>query len=282
MKVTNFLAKLLVFFAVAGIVFILTLINTKLLLYLNWYKIGHGLDNYFAIISGIAYALGSISVVIWYNPKLKENADEKTKKQFKWNSAGATLLKSAFVILDGIHVYIYQNINYSDNIIPEVASIVFAIQTILILYFIGSVVDGIIKNPTKKTDYSTLETDYKNIKSKFVKTESDYNLLKPNYEKLNELNDELKSKFHDMVTENKNYLSQILEFKSEIVEKNKIHENRKQSIKEFQDEIDSKDEHILFLEGYFYKSERSRILKKLESNRTEKEKEILKSSEDFL
>ena len=274
-KLTEIFVKLLVFFAVAGIVFILTLINTKLLLFLNWYKIGHDLDKYFALFSGIAYALGSISVVIWYNPPRSE------KKRY----IGAVILKLAFVLLDGIHVYIYQNVSLDESYIPEVASFVFAFQTVLILYFIGSVVDNILKN---NIDKPNIESEFKKLQTDFNVRTGKYNSLKTDFSKLKSEFRENENKLNLLETEIKEREGKIADYESKI-------ENKKETIINLKDELEllqtgynlqketiqQKNEHIAMLEKYYFKSERSRILKKNPENRTEEEQKILIESENY-
>jgi len=292
-NLTNLFIKLLVFFAVTGIIFILTLINTKLLLFLNWYKIGHDFDKYFAIISGIAYALGSISVVIWYNPKLKLNANAKEIKQFRIKKVGSVILKLAFVTLDGIHVFVYQNLTLEEKYIPAIASIVFALQTVLILYFIGSVVDDIIKHQTEndnnKSEFKKLQTKFSNVvselvktKSKFAENENYYNTLLTDFRKLESEFKNNKSQLQENQTKIEQYASNIAECKSKFKEVSKEKEIAIDKLENLTTKIKQKDKHITELEKYFYKSEKSRILKKNEANRTEEERQILTDAEEIL
>lgn len=292
-NLTKIFTKLLVFFAVTGIVFILTLINTKLLLFLNWYEIGHEFDRYFAIISGIAYALGSISVVIWYNPKLKYNATKIEIKQYRIKKIGSVILKLSFVILDGIHVFVYQNLTLEEKYIPAIASVVFALQTVLILYFIGSVVDDIIKN---QTDNDNSVSEFENLQSKLQLKQSEFDKLKTDFNKVKQIANLLNTKIEKKESQLQSEHTKIEKYATDLALKKsefrnlqtdfdslrKYNNDRIAKIKEMQTDLKQKNKHIDMLEGYFYKSEKSRILKKNEANRTEEEIKILAEAESKL
>jgi hypothetical protein len=235
-KITDLIVKLIVLFALSGIIFILTLINTKLLMFMNWYKIGYGLDNYFALVSGTAYALGSISVIIWYNKGKLSNV----------------LLKTAFVILDGIHVYVYQNLSISEQMIPEIASVVFAIQTILILYFIGSVINDMIMK-------SSGESNFDKNNSQFLDFESKIGDLNTKIQNMNSNYSDMKSNYSEM--------------KSNLEEKESI-------IGKMKSEINKKDSHIKELQTYFFRFQKARILKTKPENRTEEDNRLLLEAEN--
>jgi len=243
--ITDILIKTLVLFALSGIIFILTLINTKLLMFLNWYKIGYGLDNYFALASGIAYALGSISVIIWYNKSNLSNI----------------FLKSSFVILDGIHVYVYQNLNISEKMIPSIAAVVFAIQTILILYFIGSVINNMILKRADNSDFENNKSKFLNFESKIVELNSDI--------------DDTNSKIRSLKSNYENIQSYFLDIESKLKEKESI-------IEKMKSEIAKKDSHIKDLQIYFFKFQKSRILKIKPDNRTDEEVNILKEADTYI
>ena len=291
--ITKIFTKALVLFAISDIIFILTLINTKLLMFLNWYKIGHNLDNYFALISGIAYALGSISVVIWYNPP------KRNKKEY----IGSILLKLSFVILDGIYVYIYQNLILSEDLIPKVASGVFAVQTILILYFIGKVTDKILKNNTEnesefekyESQINSLQTNLTDTQSKLEKKRREFKSLLTDFRKTRSEFEENKSQIKDSFSKVEKYSTEIARLKHELGLKQTDYDNMKSQfefiskklIKSNNEIIDKeksikqKNEHIKMLEAYYFRSEKSRILKKKAENRTEKENKILSEAENY-
>ncbi len=284
--ITKIFTKALVLFAISGIIFILTLINTKLLMFLNWYKIGHGFDNYFALISGIAYALGSISVVIWYNPP------KKNKKEY----IGSVLLKLSFVILDGIHVYIYQNLTLSEDLIPKVASGVFAAQTILILYFIGKVTDKILKNNADnesefekyESQINSLQTDLQKTQSKLEKKESKFKTLLTDFRKKeNEINllqtdlQKTESKFINLESEFEKIKAETEAKDKKIADLTDETELLQAGYNQLKDTLKQKNEHIKMLEAYYFRSEKSRILKKKADNRTEEEKQILAEAEKY-
>ena len=136
------LMEFLVFIAIVGMIFLLSAINIKLLTFLNWIKSTIPIiDQIIITIAGISYAVGSISIILWYNTSWNKDLLD-TKKDFKLKILGNIILKSIFVLLDGFHVYIYNNSHIDD--LASWVSPVFAVQTILILFFIGNVVEDII------------------------------------------------------------------------------------------------------------------------------------------
>lgn len=165
MKSAKFLTNALVFFAVIGIIILLSSINIKLLSKLNWFQSNIKLlDTFYIISAGIAFAIGSISIVIFYNP------DKKQKLKY----IAATFLKVTFVSLDGFHIYIYNNIHIQD--LATWLSPVYAVQTALILFFLGDVVDNIIKDKKSniqenKSMFSQSDTELKKYKTYFIKSE---------------------------------------------------------------------------------------------------------------
>jgi len=296
-KIINLSTKALVFFTVTGIIFILTLINTKLILFLNWKNIGYGLDNYFALFSGIAYALGSISVVIWYNPKLKRNASDSDKKKFRWRIMGAILLKTAFVLCDGIHVYIYQNLNIDDKLLADVASAVFGIQTVLILYFIGSTVDNIIrKKQDKESEIEILESDIGILESEIINYKSHFDHyqreIELNQTKISGLESKIKeyeSQLQLTSSQNEKNETKIVNLTSEINrinnDKHKLQiltEEMQSELNEAKNKLATKENIINSFQEHYFKAEKSRILKKREENRTPEEIKLLEEAEKAL
>jgi len=254
-KITNILLKTVVFFAVLGVIFLLTMYNAKLLSTLNWFKTSNILfDRIIIIASSIAYSLGSIAVVIWYNPVKTEN---EKNSLFVTKYIGATILKLTFVTIDGIHVYVYNNTHIED--LATYLSPVYALQTALILFFVGSIVNDIIKSNEKKQEYDN--SKFNDIQTKLELRESEFK--------------KLTSKLDDLITENEklkvtlnNSKSKIETLKLELSDSNDIAINYSSALEERQKEIHS-------YYPYYLKSEASRIRKKNENNRTNDEKEIL-------
>jgi len=140
----NLFVKVLIYTAVIGIIILLMMINTKLLIHLNWIKTSNFfLDTVLVTIAGLAFALGSISVVIFYNP---EPSESTSKVSFVFKKLSSILLKVTFALLDGFHVYVYNNSHIED--IATWVSPIFAIQTALILFFIGNTVHKISNTNT--------------------------------------------------------------------------------------------------------------------------------------
>jgi len=156
--------KILVFTAIIGIILMLMTINSKLLIHLNWIKTSNFfLDTVLVTIAGLAFALGSISVVIFYNP---EPSESTSKVSFIFKKVSSILLKVTFALLDGFHVYVYNNSHIED--IATWISPIFAIQTALILFFIGNSVHKISSQNT---------LPYQEIKQEKTEIESNSNLL---------------------------------------------------------------------------------------------------------
>ena len=254
-KISNILVKAIVFFAVVGILFLLTMYNAKLLYTLNWFKTENQLlDRLVIIIAAVAYSLGSIAVVIWYNPTKKQ---DESKINFKFRYSGSILLKLLFVIIDGIHVYIYNNTHIED--LAKWLSPVYALQTSLILFFIGAIVNDIIKNGKEKEELA--------------------DKAKKEYE----------SKLLSLQTKIENYETDINNYKSDIEQKSNIInvtqtkiETQKVRVTECLSQISEKDKEIAELQTYYFaylKSEVARIRKKKGENRTDKENEMLKEYE---
>ncbi len=150
--------KILVFTATIGIILMLMTINSKLLIHLNWIKSGYFILDYILIsVAGLAFALGTVSVVIFYNPERKE---EQSKTSYFFTKVSSSLLKLTFAVLDGLHVYIYNNEHITD--LATYISPIFAIQTTLILFFIGNSVHQIIsEKPTSTNEILKQETELK-------------------------------------------------------------------------------------------------------------------------
>ena len=254
-KITNILLKTVVFLAVLGVIFLLTMYNAKLLSTLNWFKTSNILfDRIIIIASSIAYSLGSIAVVIWYNPV--KNESEKNSL-FVTKYIGATILKVTFVTIDGIHVYVYNNTHIQD--LATYLSPVYALQTALILFFVGSIVNDIIKSNEKKQEYDN---------SKFIDMQTKLELRESEFKKLTtKLNDLTTEKEVLQVTLN-NSKSKIETLQLELSDSNDIADKYSSELEERQNEINS-------YYPYYLKSEASRIRKKNENNRTNDEKEIL-------
>lgn len=139
------LLHFIIFLAVIGMIFLLMTVNTKLLIHLNWIKTQNPLwDNIILPISGLSFALGSISVILWYNPKKPaKQAKNDTKREFYWKYIGNIILKAIFVTLDALHIFIYNNTHIED--LAAWVSPIFALQAGLILFFIGAIVEDIIR-----------------------------------------------------------------------------------------------------------------------------------------
>lgn len=249
-KISNILVRTIVFFAVIGILFLLTMYNAKLLYTLNWFKTENQLlDRLVIIIAAVAYSLGSIAVVIWYNPTKKH---DESKINFKLRYSGSVLLKLLFVIIDGVHVYVYNNTHIED--LAKYLSPVYAIQTALILFFVGAIVNDIIKNGAEKElknsqkqdEINSLQTHIGNYITEITILETDIEGKKYSIEKKQTEIEKYKSQSAE-------YLSQIMENKSEI---KKLQTYRMS----------------------FLKSEKSRILKKKEGNRTDEELIVLEEA----
>ncbi|MCF6185597.1 MAG: hypothetical protein L3J56_13430 [Bacteroidales bacterium] len=246
-KISNILVRIIVFFAVIGILFLLTMYNAKLLYTLNWFKTENQLlDRLVIIIAAVAYSLGSIAVVIWYNPTKKQ---DESKLNFKFRYSGSILLKLIFVIIDGIHVYVYNNTHIED--LAKWLSPVYAVQTSFILFFIGTIVNDIIKsNQTEQSQLFVKENEINELKSQLKNLRTDFKQVQSDLQ-------------------NKNF--EVIRFESEI-------EN-------LHTQINIKETEIKKLQTYrkaFLKSEKSRILKKKLENRTEKELKTLKDAEVLL
>ena len=246
-KISNILVKAIVFFAVIGILFLLTMYNAKLLITLNWFKTSNPIfDTISIIIASVSYSLGSIAVVIWYNPSKNQNSSNAF---FVLKYSGAMLLKLIFVLIDGIHVYIYNNTHIED--LAKYLSPVYAIQTALILFFVGAIVNDIIKNGAEKE-------------------------LK-NSQKQDEIN--------SLQTHIENYKTEIAELETEIENKKNFIDSKQSEIEkykshsaEYLSQIKNNETEIEKLQTYrisFLKSEKSRILKKKVRNRTEEELNVL-------
>lgn len=255
-KISNILVKAMVFFAVIGIIFLLTMYNVKLLNTLNWFKTSNAFyDKLVIIISSISYSLGSIAVVIWYNPTIKQN---ENKVSFTIRQVSSIFLKLVFVIIDGIHVYVYNNTHIQD--LATWLSPVYALQTSLILFFVGAIVNDIIKNGNKKDVLE--QTKFAELKSEIEVKESIINKLQTKQETI-------KTKFENFKTDISQKQTKILELETN------LHNQQTNN-----DKLEKK---ILELQKYykFYlKSEASRIRKKKVENRTEGENEILAEAEE--
>ena len=254
-KISNILVKTIVFFAVAGILFLLTMYNAKLLYTLNWFKTENRLfDRLVIIIAAVAYSLGSIAVVIWYNPTKKK--DERIFN-FKLRYIGSILLKLFFVIIDGVHVYIYNNTHIED--LAKWLSPVYALQTSLILFFIGAIVNDIIKSGEEKEELANdakkeFESELVSLQTKIENFEIDINNYKSDIENKTSIIKDTQSELQTHKSKAAELISQLTENERKITE---LQTYRKA----------------------FLKSEKSRILKKKLENRTDKELEILADAE---
>ena len=143
-KITNGFVTAIVFLSIIGMIFLLMTVNTKLLFHLNWIKTLNPMwDNIIIPLSGLAFSLGSISIILWYNPKKPaKQAKDVTKKEFYLKYYGNIVLKTIFVTLDAMHIFIYNNTHIDD--LAAWVSPIFALQAGLILFFIGAVVEDII------------------------------------------------------------------------------------------------------------------------------------------
>ncbi len=293
-KITNLLVKAIVFLGVFGIMFLLVMYNAKLLHSLDWFNIitdANGkeianrifpkkFDNAIIIIAAIAYSLGSIAVVIWYNPTQKE---DETKRMFLARYFGSIILKLLFVTIDGLHVYIYSGSGYIGDLSVWLAP-VYAVQTILILFFVGAIVNDFVKNGNKKEVdkqliISELESKIELKESNIEKLESNIKSLKSNIETFNTSNKELKSELDDTIKMNKDYKSQIEHQQKEIeVLKSNIIDY-KSSAKELHAKLKEKQDLISKYYPVYLKSEVARIRKMKPENRSEEDTLLLHSYE---
>ncbi len=254
-KISNILVKAIVFFAVIGIIFLLTMYNAKLLNTLNWFKTSNVFyDKLVIIISSISYSLGSIAVVIWYNPNIKEN---ENKVSFTIRQVSSIFLKLVFVIIDGIHVYVYNNTHIQD--LATWLSPVYALQTSLILFFVGSIVNDIIKNGNKKDELE--KTKFSELQSQIEVKETEIKSLQTKYEKI-------KTDIADFKSDIANKQTNILELERELQAQQTENHKQKSEISELQKYY-----------KFYLKSEASRIRKKKVENRTEEEVLILVEAE---
>lgn len=262
-KISNILVRLTVFLAVTGIIFLLTMYNAKLLNSLNWFIIDNPVfpkqfSSIIIIIAAISYSLGSIAIVIWYNPS--KNPDENNVL-FNLKYSGAILLKLIFVSIDGLHVYIYSGSSFIGDISIWLSPL-YAIQTALILFFIGAIINSIIK---KNQD--------KGVKKLIAEAEKELKQLE-----INDLKSEignLKSNLNDSESDIENKVTVIDSYKSEISDLKSQVELKKSEIKKKETIIDSFQDH-------YFKAEKSRILKKKEDNRTPEENQLLEQAEEYL
>lgn len=258
-KITNILVRTIVFFAVLGIIFLLTMYNARLLHTLNWFKTQNiNFDWTVIIIASIAYSLGSITVVIWYNPTKKES---ESKGSFRFRYAGSIFLKLLFVIIDGIHVYVYNNTHIED--LASWLSPVYALQTAMILFFVGAIMNDIIKTGKEKEKLKTdntiaLESEIELKESKIKKLQSNIELLKSNIEDYQSEFKDMKDLIDDTKKMNGNYISQI---------------------EHYEGEIKIRDSKIAKYFPVYQKNEVSRIRKMKIENRTPEEVKMLEEYE---
>ena len=264
-KISNILVKAIVFFAVIGIIFLLTMYNAKLLNTLNWFKMSNTFyDKLVIIISSISYSLGSIAVVIWYNPT-KSKTD--TNAIFTIKYIAATFLKLVFVIIDGIHVYVYNNTHIED--LAKWLSPVYALQTSLILFFVGAIVNDIIKNGKQKEELE---------KSKFTELNSKIELKES---KINSLH----TKIENLNTNITNYQSDIGDKQTVISELQTDCVAYTNETTKYLSQIQEQETKIAELQTYYksyLKSEAARIRKKKVENRTEEEVLVLVEAENVI
>ena len=143
-NISKFILNSLVFLALIGMVFLLMTVNTKLLNFLNWIKTEDGVwDKIILTGAGLSFALGSLSVILWYNPKMPNKIGLKRRKQLI-KYIGNIVLKSIFVVLDALHVYIFFNIHTDVEYMATWASPIFAIQSGLILFFLGGILEKLM------------------------------------------------------------------------------------------------------------------------------------------
>ena len=262
-KITDILVKSIVFLAVIGIIFLLTMYNAKLLNSLNWFITDNPIftkrfSNLIIIIAAISYSFGSISVVIWYNPSKKTNENNAL---FNLKCSGAILLKLIFVSIDGLHVYIYSGSSFIGDLSIWLSPL-YAAQTALILFFVGAIVNDIIKkNQDKEVEKLIRETE-KELKQREINDlESKISNIKSN------LNDS-KTNIKDKMTVINDYKSELTDLKSKVESK--------------ESEIKRKEIIIGSFQNHYFKAEKSRILKKKEDNRTPEENQLLEQAEEYL
>lgn len=274
-KTTNILVKVMVFFAVLGVIFLLTMYNAKLLNTLNWFKTASKtFDWTIIIIASVSYSLGSIAVVIWYNP-IREHDENKLNYNARY--VGSILLKLLFVLIDGVHVYVYNNTHIDD--LATWLSPVYALQTALILFFVGAIVNDFIKNgkqkeEIKKGELMALESKLELKESKIKKLQSNIEVsdafIKELQTNIEEQQCIIKDREKDVFDAMENvgvletniaaYKSKVLDFRSDLKEK--------------QTKIDK-------YYPYFLKLKVANIRKKSEKNRTLEELEMLHEYEEM-
>ncbi len=260
-KISNILVRIIVFFALLGIIFLLTMYNAKLLHTLNWFKTQHQtFDWEIIIIASVAYSLGSIAVVIWYNPIRKE---DESKATFNIRYIGSILLKLLFVIIDGVHVYVYINTHIDD--LATWLSPVYALQTALILFFVGAIVNDIIKTGKEK--------------------EAIVNGAKLAYQNEIELSE---SKTKKLQTKIELSESIIKDYHSDIEDKKNIIDNHKESVETLESDYNSIARQLEVTQSkidkyypVYQKNEVSRIRKMKSDNRTPEETKMLKEYESM-
>jgi len=269
-SITKLTVNLLVFVSVIGIIALLVSVNFKLLSRLDWVKISNqNVETIILIVSAFAFALGSMSIVIWYNP---EPTDTRIKRTL------IALLKVTFVMIDGLHVFIYNNEHIKD--LSYWLSPIYGFQTALILFFIGNVAHNIInensneKQKAKDIQFEFLTSKFQAIKSKIEQYDKNQITMLETHNKLVEVSSELNNRI--LTSANKlTKLTTIVKMSElkikKLTNKTTLHNNELKNLLKETEKY--KTSHIL--------KEKSRILKKKESNRTAEENEILKQAENL-
>ena len=260
-KISTLLVRAIVFFAVLGIIFLLTMYNVKLLYTLNWFKTTNKmLDLIVIIIASVSYSLGSISVVVWYNP-----IKQKTEKELVFGIRYflSVILKLLFVLIDGIHVYVYNNTHIND--LAKWLSPVYAIQTALILFFVGSIVNDIIKNGKQKENKD--KTKFKELENRLKTKEIYIKEFEDLIQGLKADNKHKGQKIEKMVINLEKYQQDVEELKNAESDFVRILKEKEKEIEKYY--------------PYYLKLRVSSIRKKAEKNRTEEEWAILQEYEQI-
>jgi uncharacterized membrane protein SirB2 len=235
-------------------------------------------DDIFAIIGSLAFSIVTVTVM-----------QEVTEK---W-------VKITFPVFDALLVFCGFNLKYydaimngTDNKVRFWLSVFMALFSGLITYCLGiinfykkSKSDLKVKDEKIKlleSETNTLHTQVTELSNELSKSNSQLYSLQTDIEKykrdINSLNSELKNSeswLKDSVTKNENYKSEIEKLTTQIADfmtnediMNSIINKLGSDIVQYKTDIDLYKPHYL-------KSERSRILKKNEENRTESENQLL-------
>lgn len=233
--------KLALGFALFFMVCELTYVNAKSLLYMV--ASFDDIDKFFAVIGSLAFSMVTVVVM------------RKTTKQW---------VKVVFPVFDTLLVFCGFNLHYADAILEGSDNPVRFWLSVFMSLFTGFITYslGMINYETRESESKVTSTD----------EQTKINLLGKQIDSLN---------------------SDIEQMGSEIAEKASVIEERERTVKLLEGEIRERETKIKGLEGKlkltegdlrkyraaYVVAERSRILKKLESNRTPAELEILKEAE---